>query len=103
MDTKTVGPALTPEQWGDLSYDKYGERSTYSTPDGSVAHAAMATANACLPSGHPGKITREDVNDLLSFAESGVCDGMSNCSRDPDAAAALRALAAKLAALLPPE
>ena len=63
--------------------------------------AVIALANHALPDGHPLKITREDVNELASIARDHQYPyGPSGRIDEGDI---LAKLAAKLAALLPPE
>lgn len=113
-----VPPALTPEEWAHRSGDigprvTRGHAEVYVVrADGvvnqsdlvSIAHrgvcavgtsevaALMALANAALPDGDPRKLTRADVR-LVEDVFGEAWDDIP----------AYRALAAKLASLLPPE
>ena len=73
-----------------------------------VPHAAaMALANAALPDDSPHRITAADVVALVQGAETiDALDNFAYATPDPATRAdadALRRLAAKLRALLPPE
>jgi len=82
-NTDTIPPALTAEEW-DAIRESGGAAEAW-------PHKTMALANASLPNDDPRKITREDVGYLRRSA-------------DPyDKTDPLSVLAAKLAALLPPE
>ena len=64
--------------------------------------ALMRHANALLPDGHPLKITRDDVTNVLAFANylrEYSSFGIAEMFQQDD----YRTLAAKLAALLPPK
>lgn len=111
-----IKPALTREEWSEKEH-RISRREVMSGGKGFVIDgpdpsdsvyvdspddlaAAVALANDALPDGHPLKITREDVAALhvvlsgygSEFVEDGKGD-VARCER----------LAAKLAALLPPE
>ncbi len=128
--SEEIRPALTPEEWeepsvysigreevdGDVDAMRVGirveqnreagtrylvgwnENSDYpyeSVIQGEKIAKLVAIANHALPDGHPLKITREDVKEME--IASYLLDGEG---RD---GAAIAAIAAKLAALLPPE
>jgi hypothetical protein len=90
-----VPPALTPAQWQDAVTHGYQHDvpplEAGSPPE--LLHYSMAMANALLPSGDPRKLTQADVTALWLVAHqlSGTIGG-ATCA----------AIAAKLAALLPP-
>jgi len=112
---QSIQPALTAELWARLrryndpasfaciilegGYDaELGidpNSSDFAKDEAARADAAMAVSNNALPDDDPRKITRADVRALLYEWEC------SSATDDPDAF--LRRLAAKLAALLPPE
>ena len=121
MDTHTVGPALTPEI-------REGGWAIYVEPDAedgrggltiSVDHgrtprngaglgltddqtAALARlCNTALPDGDGRKITRADVARLEHAADE--FDNEWSDGEPTEGATSLRRIAAKLAALLPPE
>jgi hypothetical protein len=124
-------PALTPEEWAgrkrpqyygeqpciqlwssgaiDLSRDVQrdgewapGDRVSIDAGDTASAHALMALANAALPDGHPNKITRDDVQRVY-VAQQDAAEKYPHAAEAGWLAPGLLALAAKLAALLPPE
>ena len=110
--TDEIAPALTPEEW--RIYDRAvesarekGDALIYSVRPwivnaGSTRESlprAMTIANAALPDDSPYKITRSDL-DKLDCAASAL---RHEYGSDDEDAADLDALAAKLAALLPPE
>ena len=100
-DETKVGPALTAEEWKrfdpkDAASHCEANAVAYETD----FHVMMAIANAALPDDDPRKITREDVRylrDTALFLRTRV-DEHGDDVGDPN----LTALAAKLAALLPP-
>lgn len=104
-----IRPALTPEEWegarGGDARSRLCETANYvqyHVREQAAAEyvEAMALANEAIPDSHPHKITRADVA-LLELASRRLDMG-SEFGFDPDVAD-LRLLAAKLAALLPPE
>lgn len=118
MADTPIPPALSPAEWGRIhplprvvggasrvaiscglrEPGVPGERALSFDP-ATEPHALMAALNATLPHGHPGQITREDVEALVIALDTcEVRDG----SEDRAVATGL-SLAAKLAALLPPE
>lgn len=107
--TDTIAPALTPEEWnrraalrdgteieavegGNLGLNAFDEAILIGAEE---FPAVLALANASLPDDSPYKITREDV-EL-------VRDSVNELFVQDRVGPGLRALAAKLAALLPPE
>lgn len=95
INTTHIQPALTPEDWREI---------LAVGADCANPHQTMALANAALPDDDPRKIRREDVEALanaraFSIDPASVIEG--EIPIDRDATARLRALAAKLAALLP--
>lgn len=101
-----IKPALTAEEWrtSDLT-----ELPRYLIGEENAAWVAAA-ANHALPAGHPLKITRADLAAVREAEELyGDVWGatMNNPAEDDKASGdvyfALQRLAAKLAALLPPE
>jgi hypothetical protein len=115
MSDETIPPALTAEEWaraarsiyGDIpqAADVYRDAILYDGAarwDGpgaaTAAHGLAALANAALPAGDPRKIAPEDVALLRLIAEASFeLDGPRS-----ETGARIAALAAKLAALLPP-
>ncbi len=112
--------ALTPEEWraGEHTsryahvWRDYGPDRIDVTPGKHSPHvssidfpddlcALIALANAALPDDDPRKITRADVTALRHIDHSSFCPE-DPCTHGCDHAKALR-VAAKLAALLPPE
>jgi len=99
----SIPPALTPEEWG--RYTDPAWTSDISTP-GAIASiyeshdfaALIAWLNHQLPNDDPRKITREDVAACLAAGPRTWNDPIAG--EPPEA---LARLAAKLAALLPPE
>lgn len=123
MTNQTIAPALTPQEAKDeriiipspvampghfmlFEIDSRGLAISVSgSRDVALTHAdcvrLAAIANHALPDGHPLKITREDVNELASIARDHQYPyGPSGRIDEGDI---LAKLAAKLAALLPPE
>ena len=120
--TDTIQPALTPGEWADadgiqiartadgvvsvMDWTRYvggvGLRITGGDDNGDIdidpvqLPPVMALANHALPDGHPLKITRADVHALQYVAEMREM-------RDEQEKSVIADLAAKLAALLPPE
>jgi hypothetical protein len=87
MTDTELKPALSAAEWERVAY-RYD--------------AMMAINNDRLPNGDPRKITREDVEAVID----GALQATDEFPLDPDAMALeakLRGVAAKLAALLPPE
>lgn len=68
------------------------------TPTPGGIHYAIAVLNAALPHDHPGKITPEDVALLRRLANDPIALSVADHGLDD----ALRTVAGKLAALLPP-
>ena len=115
--TDTIPPALTPEEWaqvgsgvsrvtaekdvlwfiGHRAEGVSGIPSLAVMPQRAPAEA-IALLNATLPAGSPYKITRKDL-DVLDCAASAI---RHEYGLDDEDAVDLDALAAKLAALLPP-
>lgn len=111
--TDALRPALTPEEWAQgfvdwglmhahrgVTLNKHGGVEVYDDTDSAdVAPnelpSLIALANHALPEGHPGKLTWEDVEAVTDAAR-----GQEHEFNQSDAR--LDALAAKLAALLPP-
>lgn len=95
MSDQIIPPALAPEEWHDAV--AHGFRHDVPALDASSApellHYSMAMANALLPDGDPRKLTQADAAALWLAAHqlSGTIAG-ATCA----------AVAAKLAALLPP-
>lgn len=109
--TDTIAPALTPERWAYIKGRDYPLRTRVGNACDEIDLALseeglIAVVNAALPSDSPYKITREDITLLRSAAgavdslHGEVCSGACTCAAEE---AALDRLAAKLAALLPPE
>ena len=120
--SEKIKPALTAEEWSTLKDGYYVElsgcrigidtdgldvRGRFMGEEATVprecAPALMALANAALPDDDPRKITREDVAACRAFdfnfwgmESDSVEVRRADCER-------LQLLAAKLAALLPPE
>lgn len=106
-----ITPALSAEEWAQR--EAVRASTEISALDGSVmlvdpdapstvvlaegVPALMALANAALPDGDPRKLTREDVALIRGERFGGFKDDAPALWRAVDA------LAAKLAALLPPE
>ena len=109
MDTKEIKPALTAEEWAEikrLSARGYFQ-ATADLPPQLRALAldfdqfrAMAVANAALPDDDPRKITRDEV---AMIAEEARVRSWNGTHYDLSLAPDWNRLAAKLAALLPPE
>lgn len=97
-DAKPIEPALSAEEWAEEKA-KTPPAGTLSWAlrhiDADLLPAHVAMANFRLPDDSPYKITKEDVRLLLN-ASSGFIHEASRQDM------ALRSLAAKLAALLPP-
>lgn len=110
-----ITPALTPEEWQALDEDgtivrgsfeisalgalrlvSYGRADECTALDFAAAPALIAILNDDLEAGHPLKITRQDAQLIRDIAEDYEHRGIT-------AHEELLALAAKLAALLPPE
>jgi hypothetical protein len=92
---QSIRPALTPEEWTIVEAEKgYATEERADLIGRSSGYARIAIYNATLPDGDPRKITRDDVRAL---------DGWADYIDRHDPPPALKALAAKLAALLPPE
>lgn len=96
-----IRPALTPEEWADIR--------AHGLPNCCVANdfysevAQLAMANYALPDADPRKITRTDVEWLRKLLyDRGWEDGKPG-EDEPEWDQQRDALAAKLAALLPPE
>lgn len=90
-----IKPALTAEEWADRR--RFKEQHPNQWPAPSDLLRQIATFNDLLPDDDPRKITRADVEELqeaVSFARYHSGDDNWPLSY---------ALAAKLAALLPPE
>lgn len=109
-----IPPALTPEEWAKVQrdtlmpYDAFDAISAFGMSRPSNADSAVALialANAALPDRDPRKITRADVDALRQLAGTvriPTGDGMTFLTPGGGPPWAT-ALAAKLAALLPPE
>ena len=123
MTNQTIPPALTADQWmtrkvmyhetdgpdytedidiaiGPSGQSVYVRRNTngmveYVGLHGDKIPATIALANHALPDGHPLKITRDDIKALTDAAGPDFGPRID--------IGAFQALAAKLAALLPPE
>lgn len=100
-----VPPALTREEWEVaklyLMLQSTASSACGANPPTEEMHQRIALANALLPDGHPGKITRADAVFLRAFAEQYADEW-----RDGEwggETAHLRQIVAKLEALLPPE
>src|SRR5690349_10334096 len=108
-ETKAIEPALTPEEW------KHDERvAAFAREPGSrllmgdrdddrSCHRLMALANAALPDDDPRKITRDDIVLLLNLSRGIATFYNQGDERNMAVRDQTRALAAKLAAFLPPE
>ena len=98
MANETIAPALTAKEWQSVSSEARGRpnwrRLQPLCSDEDDLPAAMALVNHYLPDGHPLKITREDVEALHEAAGPDFGPRID--------IGVLRNLAAKLAALLPP-
>ena len=96
MSEAIVPPALTPEQWQDATAHGYAHDAPPLEPGAppEMLHYSMAMANALLPAGDPRKLTHADATALWLAAHqlSGTIAG-ATCAT----------VAAKLAALLPPD
>lgn len=101
--TDEIPPALTADEWAEIRThplpwgpsELIGEYAS----EGEYAKA-LALANAALPDGDLRKITREDVVKLRSIAADMRAERPADTWADD--ADVLEALAAKLAAILPP-
>jgi hypothetical protein len=94
MSETDITPALSAEDWREVLPNIIGSQA--------VPHQTMAIANAALPDDDPRKITRADVETVIAGAYAAT----DEFPLDPDAMAleaSLHRVAAKLAALLPPE
>lgn len=115
MVDEKIEPALTAEEWIDsewrttpyevnssisvdpsvhllvFRHDRETRAIPFATPREFAA--IIALANHALPDGHPLKITRQDAADMQEIAKHGDWFGVSDVAR----------VAAKLAALLPPD
>jgi hypothetical protein len=118
MDDTTIRPALTPEEWAHEVPDSLHSPDT--AIQFAVGHvvlseewrhrreralpAMIAILNHALPDGHPQKFTQEDVRALRKMADDEEwAESRGDAGRtgmDPYDA---RSLAARIAALLPPE
>jgi hypothetical protein len=112
-----VRPALTAEEWRTRHYisraltwqrTRVGldgraraHLTVHWTPldDAKDSAALVALANDLRPDDDPGKLRHSDVALLRALADSTVALSVADHGRDDD----VRRLAAKLAALLPPE
>lgn len=89
-----IEPALTQGEWADPP-DTYGLCVEWDGNESKI----IAIANASLPDDSPYKITRADVGAI----ESTVDVLRREFGQDDEDAEAMEIVAAKLAALLPPE
>jgi len=80
-----------------------GDGDEYMVIDRAAFPQVAALSNAALPADSPYKITREDVDGLLAAAVALEARADKWNMLETGMREALRALAAKLAALLPPE
>jgi hypothetical protein len=133
MTDETIPPALSADEWAAREVVRQTQAAEFSfvqfdpdgwlaigarrlerqEPDGlrvggqsTIVPALMALANDALPDGDPRKLTRADVEalDIAVQYDEGLCFEHGSIGHD-DAMrhARLHALAAKIAALLPPE
>jgi hypothetical protein len=90
-----VAPALTPEQWAQAAAAGYRHDAPALGPSTApeTLHFSVALSNALLPDGDPRKLTSADATALwlAASALAGTIHG-ATCA----------AVAAKLAAILPP-
>lgn len=131
MADETIPPALTADEWrarsmsakgiDDMLNTVYEEESPFavlrddslSFIDGPVGpivfqdpasfHGLVALANAALPDGDPRRITREDAQDVRDIGVYLGTDAPVRLADRYAAGAAMSRVAAKLAALLPPD
>jgi hypothetical protein len=104
-EQSAIQPALTAEQWAEVERWEMGGTNEWSVvdeilplPDDELPKV-MAVANHALPSTDPRKITRADVAEI-QYAAKGIEDSTESGFPSPDS---LLHIAAKLAALLPPD
>lgn len=115
-ETNEIQPALTPEEWAmEKVRIAVGEVVADHGIPADEAHKTVALANFCLPDDDPRRITAADVAELQRIANLDAeafvrifNDGDGHLDvMDSDAAnvasQSLSRIAAKLAALLPPE
>ena len=103
MTGEAVPPALTADEWTHAKADGYrhdGPAHDEHTAPG-VLHYSMAMANALLPHGDPRKITHADVNAARIAAEQ--LARLAEPGQEGPGSDGLLRVAAKLAALLPPD
>jgi hypothetical protein len=92
-----IPPALTLEEWASARTGDHSVSAILQYLEPEDMPAIIAWANAALADGDPRKITRDDVKELI-----GAADGIDEEYGD-GTGSGIRAVAAKLAALLPPE
>jgi hypothetical protein len=102
MSQPDIPPALTPDEWAKVRSHEHAMANSLLAWEPEDMPAVVAIANAAMFSDDPRKITRDQVTALAVVAEVAMGNNGRVAMTGADATR-LYYLAAKLAALLPPE